>query len=94
MPFGASKRAKKMKRNRSGEFVELSESARASRKRSERNQGSPWSSQDSRELKRLIRENTPTRVIGLKLGRTVGSVRYHVRKEGLSLKPVNQSPYG
>jgi hypothetical protein len=57
-----------------------------------RNTGKSWGSGDMRELKQLIKENTPTRVIGLKLGRTVASVRDMVREEGLSLKPTNQSP--
>jgi len=94
MPFGASRRAKAMKRNRQGEFVDLPADKKVRAKRSERNQGMPWTAADSKELRQLIRENTPTRVIGLKLGRSVGSVTYHVRKEGLSLKPANRSPYG
>jgi hypothetical protein len=40
----------------------------------------------------LIRENTPTRVIGLKLGRTESSIRDKGSELGLSLKPTNQSP--
>ena len=61
--------------------------------KSTRNAGQPWSASDVRELKSLIKENTPTRVIGLKLGRTEVSVRGKARYEGLSLKPTNQSPY-
>jgi hypothetical protein len=57
-----------------------------------RNTRKPWGKDDVRELKQLIKENTPTRVIGLKLGRTVASVRDMARDEGLSLKPTNQSP--
>jgi hypothetical protein len=57
-----------------------------------RNTRKPWGKEDVRELKQLIKENTPTRVIGLKLGRTVASVRDMARDEGLSLKPTNQSP--
>lgn len=58
------------------------------------NHGKPWSSQDVRELKQLARENTPTRVMGLKLGRTPASVQGKASTEGISLKPTNQSPYG
>jgi hypothetical protein len=57
-----------------------------------RNARKPWDKEDMRELKQLIKENTPTRVIGLKLGRTVASIRDMARDEGLSLKPTNQSP--
>lgn len=52
-----------------------------------------WSSTEVRELERLASQNTPTRVIGLKLGRTENSVRQKASNEGVSLKPTNQSPY-
>jgi hypothetical protein len=45
-------------------------------------------------MRTLARQNTPTRVIGLKLGRTEGAVRTKASDEGISLKPTNQSPYG
>lgn len=53
----------------------------------------PWTTQDVRELRTLAKENTPTRVIGLKLGRTESSVQAKASQEGISLKPTNQSPY-
>jgi hypothetical protein len=55
--------------------------------------GRAWSSTDVRELKRLAKENTPTRVIGLKLDRTEAAVRSKASTLDVSLKPVNQSPY-
>jgi len=58
-----------------------------------RNAGKAWSKGDERELRQLARENTPTRVIGLKLGRTEGGVRSKAQELGVSLKPTNQSPY-
>jgi hypothetical protein len=61
--------------------------------RSTRNTGSPWSAADVRELKALAKQNTPTRVIGLKLGRTEASIRGKVRGEGISLMPSNRRPY-
>ena len=61
--------------------------------KSTRNNGEPWSRADIKELKSLAKQNTPTRVIGLKLGRTEAAIRGKVRTEGLSLKPANQSPY-
>ena len=60
--------------------------------KSTRNNAQPWSADDVKELKALAKHNTPTRVMGLKLGRTEASIRYKARSEGLSLKPVNRSP--
>lgn len=57
------------------------------------NHGKPWAPQDVKQLKQLARENTPTRVIGIKLGRTPDAVQSEASKEGISLKPTNQSPY-
>ena len=61
--------------------------------KSNRNSGKSWSDQDKSDLRRLANENTPTRVIGLKLGRTEDAVRSQASKQDLSLKPTNQSPY-
>lgn len=58
-----------------------------------RNSGKGWSSGEKRELKSLAKGNTPTRVIGLKLGRTENAVRNKAGEIGVSLKPTNQSPY-
>jgi len=43
---------------------------------------------------RVAKANTPTRVLGLKLGRTPDAVQPKASAEQLSLKPTNQSPYG
>jgi hypothetical protein len=51
-----------------------------------------WSSADNKQLKLLIKQNTPTRVIGLKLRRTEASVRQHAYRMGISLRPTNRSP--
>lgn len=59
----------------------------------ERNKGKSWSKGEVSQLKSLAKENTPTRVIGLKLGRTEGSVYSKASEQGVSLKPTNQSPY-
>jgi hypothetical protein len=58
-----------------------------------RNTGKAWSKANVSQLRQLARQNTPTRVIGLKLGRTEGAVRTKASSEGVSLKPTNQSPY-
>lgn len=59
-----------------------------------KNHGQAWTSSDDKQLRRLAKENTPTRVMGLKLGRTEDSVRQHASEIGQSLRPTNQSPYG
>ena len=61
--------------------------------KSTRNSGKPWTRSDVSDLRRLARENTPTRVIGLKLGRPEGGVYSKASRENISLKPTNQSPY-
>jgi hypothetical protein len=59
-----------------------------------RNTGKEWTKQEVKQLKELAAENTPTRVIGLKLGRTPAAVYSRASEEGISLAPTNQSPYG
>jgi hypothetical protein len=61
--------------------------------KSNRNSGAQWSGAEVKALKQLAGQNTPTRVIGLKLGRTPNAVRNKASQEGISLKPTNQSPY-
>jgi hypothetical protein len=58
-----------------------------------RNAGKPWTPVQKQELRALARDNTPTRVIGLKLGRPEAGVRSKASEMGVSLKPTNQSPY-
>lgn len=56
--------------------------------------GKPWTDEDIASLRKLAEQNTPTRVIGLKLGRSEDAIYSKASESGLSLKPVNQSPYG
>lgn len=58
-----------------------------------RNAGKQWTSQEEKKLVQLAKENTPTRIIGLKLGRPVGGVRGKAQELDISLRPTNQSPY-
>lgn len=58
-----------------------------------RNTGNTWTSVEISKIRELARQNTPTRVIGLKLGRTESSVRTQASINNISLKPTNQSPY-
>ncbi|HXI14088.1 MAG TPA: hypothetical protein VNM92_15805 [Thermoanaerobaculia bacterium] len=57
------------------------------------NSGKAWKPTEVKQLRELARENTPTRVIGLKLERTPGAVLTKASEENISLKPTNQSPY-
>lgn len=61
--------------------------------KSTRNTGKTWTKGDVSQLRDLAKQNTPTRVIGLKLGRTVDAVRTKASENSISLKPTNQSPY-
>ena len=58
------------------------------------NHNKSWTAADDRRLKQEAAGNTPTRVIGIHMGRTEESIRSHASDIGVSLKPTNQSPYG
>ena len=58
-----------------------------------RNSGAPWTPSDTQQLSELAKQNTPTRVIGVKLGRTEDAVRSKASDLRIPLKPTNQSPY-
>jgi hypothetical protein len=62
--------------------------------KSTRNTGKEWKPSEVKQLKELAAGNTPTRVIGLKLGRSENAVRSKASEENVSLKPTNQRPYG
>ncbi len=58
-----------------------------------RNSGKHWTPAEEKQLKSLSKDNTPTRVIGLKLGRPEDGIRSKASELGVSLRPTNQSPY-
>ncbi|WP_374632341.1 hypothetical protein [Ferrovibrio sp.] len=58
------------------------------------NHGKPWTPTQERQLDKLAEQNTPTRVIGFKMGRTEDAIRGKASDLNISLKPTNQSPYG
>lgn len=62
--------------------------------KSTRNSGKPWTGVEVKSMAGLANKNTPTRVIGLKLGRSEAAVYNKASEAGISLKPTNQSPYG
>lgn len=58
------------------------------------NQGRRWTPADVRQLRVEAKHDTPTRLIALHLQRSEDAVRSKASDIDLSLKPVNQSPYG
>ena len=57
------------------------------------NTGKRWTATQVKQLRQLASQNTPTRLIGLKLGRTENAVRTKASEKGLSLKSTNQSSF-
>lgn len=45
-----------------------------------------WSVDETRQLRRLAAENTHTRAIALKLGRSESSIAQHAHRNGISLR--------
>jgi len=58
------------------------------------NHGREWTRDAERQMKQLVKENTPTRVMALKLGRTPAAIYNKAQELGISLKPTNQRPRG
>lgn len=58
-----------------------------------KNHGNEWTNQDLKQLQKFADQNTPTRVIAFKMGRTENSIRGVASSHDISLKPTNQSPY-
>jgi len=56
-----------------------------------RNAGKTWSDEDISKLKTLAKQDTPTGVIGLKLGRSKDAVYAKASEEEISLMPPNPS---
>jgi len=58
------------------------------------NHSRPWTEEQVQQLRQLAEENTPTRVIALRLGRTPQAVQSKASSLKLSLKPTSQRSYG
>jgi hypothetical protein len=52
------------------------------------NSGKKWNAFEVKRLRALARQNTPTRVIGLRLGRTSDSVYKRAAIQNISLAPI------
>lgn len=59
-----------------------------------KNQGKSWTKTDVRQLEKFADQNTPTRLIAWKMGRSEDAIRSAASDNDISLKPTNQSPYG
>ena len=57
------------------------------------NQGKIWTRTQEVQLKNLAKGNTPTPLIGYKLGRSPDAVRSKAQDLNVSLRPINKSPY-
>lgn len=57
------------------------------------NQGKVWTPTQEAHLKKLAKGNTPSPLIGYKLGRTPAAIQSKAQELNVSLKPVNKSPY-
>jgi hypothetical protein len=57
------------------------------------NHNKPWTGAQDRRLRALAKGNTPTRVMGLKMGRTPNAIAGRAGALSVSLKPTNQTPY-
>ena len=62
-------------------------------KKQPENHGKKWTNDDVKKLEELAKGNTPTGIIGLKLGRTLDSIRGKANQENISLQPTNKPPY-
>lgn len=63
------------------------------KRRASTNTGKRWTATQVKQLRQLARQNTPTRVIGIKLGRTENAIRTKASETGVSLKSRNQSSF-
>lgn len=79
-----AKKAKKSPKKAAVKKSAKAKSALAARK--------DWTDAELKSMKLLIKQNTPTRLIAMKLKRTVTSVYGKATREGISLAPTNRSP--
>jgi glycine/D-amino acid oxidase-like deaminating enzyme len=69
------------------------QSVMAAISRYKRRSRQPWSTTDVNKLKQLAKGNTPAGVMSVKLQRPIATIRSKAQREGISLRPVNRSPY-
>lgn len=59
----------------------------------ESNRNKQWTKEQISTALKMTKQNTPTPLIADRVGRTEGAVRSKLSVLGISLKPVNKSPY-
>jgi hypothetical protein len=59
--------------------------------RTVRNSGKLWTGKDVQQLKSLVKQNTSTRVIGVKLGRTTDAIYSKASSLKISLLPRDKA---
>ena len=79
---------------RGGKGLHRRSRAHALLSKSTQNNGKRWSAADLGLLAKLSCQNMPTRLMGLKLGRTADAVYRNASQRRLSLLPPNQRPHG
>jgi len=52
-----------------------------------------WAPAEVKRLKELADQNTPISEIGMELNRSEQAIRAKAKREGISLRPTNRSPY-
>lgn len=71
----------------------ISSERSATMAKSPSNYDKQWTPANVSQLKQLAKQNEPTRIIGLKMGRTEGAMRAQASENDISLRPTNQSPH-
>jgi hypothetical protein len=90
--FMAMRRSRKLAWRRSGSPIGR-KGPRKAHPKYKRHSRESWTDADVGALRKLARANTPAGVISLKIGRTETAVRSKAHREGISLRPINRSPY-
>ncbi|MHC2330978.1 hypothetical protein [Bradyrhizobium sp. USDA 4454] len=67
--------------------------ARKANPKYKRRSRQPWTDKEVSQLRSLAKANTPTGVISLKMERPKGSITSKAQRAGISLRPINRSPY-
>jgi hypothetical protein len=62
-------------------------------KKTQKNNGKPWTPSAIREVERLAAGNTPTRLIAVKTNRSEAAIRSIAARKGIYIRPANQSLY-
>lgn len=65
---------------------------KSSPSKSRTNPRKDWTDAELKSMKMMVKQNTPTGIIAMKLKRTITSVYGKAAREGISLAPTNRSP--